>query len=231
MSPNVRNEHDHNAPKSRVRDDHIRESVAEIVNAGVLPPIVQVGHPALRHVAVPYTGQLTNDELGRLIDLMRRVMHKAPGVGLAAPQLGIPLQLAVLEDRFDVDPDVAAVRGREPLPFFAMLNPSYEPLGTARAAFYEGCLSLNGLQAAVMRPESVRLTFMAVDGSTQQRDFTGWQARIVQHETDHVHGIVYLDRAELRSLSNNAEYAARWAQPDIGHARQELGFLPDEPTG
>ena len=231
MSPDARNDANYNAPKSEISDERIRESVAEILNAGVLPSIVQVGHPVLRQQAVPFTGQLNEEELGRLIDLMRRVMHKAPGVGLAAPQLGVPLQLAVLEDRFDVDPDVAAARGREPLPFFAMLNPSYEQLGEARKAFYEGCLSLNGLQAAVMRPESVRLDFTAVDGTAQQRDFTGWQARIVQHETDHVHGILYLDRAELRSLSNNTEYSARWAQPDIGHARQELGFLQDEPAG
>ena len=212
-------------------NEQLRETVEQILNAGVLPPIVQVGHPVLRHHAMPFDGQLDDAELGRLIDLMRRVMHKAPGVGLAAPQLGIPLQIAVLEDQFDVDPEVAAARGREPLPFFAMLNPSYVPLGQATKAFYEGCLSLNGLQAAVVRPESVRLDFTAADGTAQQRDFTGWQARIVQHETDHLHGVIYLDRAELRSLSSNAEYAARWAQPDIGLARQELGFLPGETAG
>jgi peptide deformylase len=82
----------------------------------------------------------------------------------------------------------------------------------------------------VSRPESVRLDFTGPDGSRQERDFSGWQARIVQHETDHLHGILYLDRAELRSITNNAEYSARWAQPDINLARQELGFLPDLPT-
>jgi peptide deformylase len=205
----------------------IRETVQEILGAGILPPIVQAGHPVLRHVAAPFDGQLSDSELGHLIDLMRSVMHKAPGVGLAAPQLGIPLQLAVLEDQFAVDPEVAAVRGREPLPFFAMLNPRYQPIGTGTAAFYEGCLSIGGLQAAVLRPESVRLDFTAPDGTDLQRSFSGWQARIVQHETDHLHGILFLDRAELRSISNNAEYASRWAQPDISRARQELGFLPD----
>jgi peptide deformylase len=178
-------------------------------------------------VAAPFEGQLDAAELGQLIDLMRSVMHKAPGVGLAAPQLGIPLQVAVLEDQFEVDPDVAATRGRQPLPFFAMLNPSYRPLGTSTVAFYEGCLSLNGLQAVVSRPVSVRLNFTAPDGNSAERDFGGWQARIVQHETDHLHGILYLDRAELRSITSNAEYSARWAQPDISLARQELGFLPD----
>lgn len=206
--------------------DRIQETVQQVLTAGVLPAIVQAGHPALRQLAAPFTGQLDDAELGQLIDLMRSVMHKAPGVGLAAPQLGIPLQLAVLEDQFVVDAEVAAARGREPLPFFAMLNPSYQPLGGSTAAFYEGCLSLDGLQAAVSRPEAVRLDFTAPDGSPQQREFSGWQARIVQHETDHVHGILYLDRAELRSISNNAEYSARWAQPDISLARKELGFLP-----
>jgi peptide deformylase len=206
----------------------IHETVQQILTAGVLPAIVQAGHPVLRKLAAPFDGQLSDAELGQLIDLMRSVMHKAPGVGLAAPQLGIPLQLAVLEDQFDVDPEVAAVRGREALPFFAMLNPSYTALGGSSVAFYEGCLSVNGLQAAVARPEAVRLDFTAPDGSVQQREFHGWQARIVQHETDHVHGILYLDRAELRSISSNAEYSARWAQPDISLARQELGFLPGD---
>jgi peptide deformylase len=205
----------------------IQETVQQILTAGVLPTIVQAGHPVLRQLAAPYSGQLSDAELGQLIDLMRSVMHKAPGVGLAAPQLGIPLQLAVLEDQFEVDAEVAAVRGREPLPFFAALNPALRPLGASAVAFYEGCLSVNGLQAVVVRPESVRLDFTAPDGTPKREDFSGWQARIVQHETDHLHGILYLDRAELRSLSNNAEYSARWAQPDISLARQELGFLPD----
>ena len=205
----------------------IHESVQEILSAGILPPIVQAGHPVLRQLAAPFDGQISDDELGRLIDLMRTVMHKAPGVGLAAPQLGIPLQLAVLEDEFDVGPEIAGARGREPLAFFAMLNPSYRPTGSSRVAFYEGCLSLEGLQAVVSRHESVRLDFTAPDGTPQQRQFQGWQARIVQHETDHVHGILYLDRAELRSISTNAEHSARWAQPEISHARQGLGFLPD----
>ncbi|MDQ0821035.1 peptide deformylase [Arthrobacter sp. V4I6] len=221
------------SPEAKVTDfsaARIQETAQQILSAGVLPTIVQAGHPVLRQVAAPFDGQLNAAELGQLIDLMRSVMHKAPGVGLAAPQLGIPLQLAVLEDQFQVDPEVAGTRGREPLPFFAMLNPSYRPLGPSTVAFYEGCLSLNGLQAAVSRPESVRLDFTAPDGSRQERDFSGWQARIVQHETDHTHGILYLDRAELRSITTNAEYSARWAQPDISLARRELGFLPDPPA-
>jgi peptide deformylase len=151
-------------------------------------------------------------------------MHAAPGVGLAAPQLGIPLQLAVLEDQFEIDEVTAAARGRAPLEFFAMLNPRYSRLGNGTAAFFEGCLSLSGLQAVVERPESVRLEYLRPDGGQVAKDFSGWQARIVQHETDHLHGRLYIDRAELRSLSTNTEYAARWAEPGIATASRELGF-------
>ncbi|KIS27102.1 peptide deformylase [Arthrobacter sp. SPG23] len=208
----------------------IRETVQEILETGGLPPIVQAGHPVLRQQAAPYDGQLDGAELAALIALMRDVMHDAPGVGLAAPQLGIPLQLAVLEDQYDVDAETAAVRHRSPLEFFAVINPSYSPLGTGTAAFYEGCLSLQGLQAVVSRHETVRLNFTDPAGTARRQDFSGWQARIVQHETDHLQGILYVDKAELRSLSNNAEYGARWAHPDIGLARQGLGFLPGRPA-
>jgi peptide deformylase len=101
-------------PGTAMTDDQIRDLVEQILSAGMLPPIVQAGHPALRQRAAAYNGQLPADQLARLIELMRQVMHEAPGVGLAAPQLGIPLQIAVLEDQYDVDPEAAALRNRIP---------------------------------------------------------------------------------------------------------------------
>lgn len=213
-----------NPPDTTLSDSQIRETVERILSAGSLPSIVQAGHPALRQRAAAFDGQLPPDLLDRLLALMREVMHEAPGVGLAAPQLGIPLQIAVVEDQFDVDPEAAEVRKRSPLEFLALLNPTYTPLGPDLASFYEGCLSLNGLQAVVARPGKVLLEFQAPDGSLVQREFAGWQARIVQHETDHLNGVLYVDRAQLRSLSSNAEYAARWAEPGIDKAREGLGF-------
>ncbi|MFC7850197.1 peptide deformylase [Arthrobacter sp. NPDC057388] len=230
----------HASPPTSYSPARIRETVQELLAAESLPPIVQAGHPVLRQHAARFEGQLDPAELSHLIVLMRKVMHAAPGVGLAAPQLGIPLQLAVLEDQFEIDGAVAAARGRVPLEFFAMLNPSYSPVGGATAAFFEGCLSLSGLQAVVERAESVRLEYVTPDGGQVTKDFSGWQARIVQHETDHLHGRLYIDRAELRSLSTNSEYAARWAEPGIGTASRELGFpagagagreAPTEPAG
>jgi peptide deformylase len=217
------------SPPTPFSPAQIQEAVQEILSAGSLPPIVQAGHPVLRQHAAAVDGQITAGELEQLIDLMRRVMHEAPGVGLAAPQLGVPLQLAVLEDQFDVDPEAAALRNRIPLDFLAIVNPSYSPDGAHTAAFFEGCLSLNGLQAVVVRHDRVVLKFETPAGTAVERDFLGWQARIVQHETDHLHGTLYVDRAELRSLSSNSEYAARWAEPGIGKARAALDFLPGFP--
>jgi peptide deformylase len=217
------------SPPTPFSPAQIQDAVQEILSAGSLPPIVQAGHPVLRQHAAAVDGQITAGELEQLIDLMRRVMHEAPGVGLAAPQLGIPLQLAVLEDQFDVDPEAAALRKRIPLDFLAIVNPSYSPVGAHTAAFFEGCLSLNGLQAVVVRHDWVLLKFETPAGTAVERDFEGWQARIVQHETDHLHGTLYVDRAELRSLSSNSEYAARWAEPGIGKARAALDFLPEFP--
>lgn len=214
------------SPPTPFTPAQIRECVQEILSAESLPPIVQAGHPVLRQEAAPFDGQISPGELEQLIAVMRHVMHEAPGVGLAAPQLGIPLQVAVLEDQYDVDPEAAAVRHRTPLDFLAILNPRYSPVGDQTAAFFEGCLSLSGLQAVVVRHERVQLQFQTPAGLGSEREFEGWQARIVQHETDHLHGTLYVDRAELRSLSGNAEYAAHWAEPGIGKARAGLGFLP-----
>lgn len=212
------------APASDWSAARLAEAAAEIVAGEDLPPIVQAGHPVLRTAALPFEGQLDAELLGALIAIMRRTMHAAPGVGLAAPQIGLPLRLAVLEDGWAGDEQVAAVRSRSPLPFVAMLNPVYVPVGAERSAFYEGCLSVRGYTAVVRRAERVEARWTAPDGAARGAEFTGWQARIVQHETDHLAGTLYLDKAEPRSLCSNEEYAARWAQPTPERAARALGF-------
>lgn len=195
-----------------------------LLEAGGTVPIVQLGHPVLRRPALPFDGQLDDAELAALLELMRRTMHAAPGVGLAAPQLGIPLRIAVLEDSFETDTETAAVRERAPLPYFAMINPGYAPVGPRTAMFYEGCLSFAGFQGVVERHRTVRLDYRRPDGSAATEEFTGWPARIVQHETDHLNGILYVDKVLTRSLAGDDEYAQRWSEPGIGRARAGLGF-------
>ncbi|OIJ92385.1 peptide deformylase [Streptomyces sp. MUSC 14] len=206
--------------------DHapLAERVEELLAAGGPLPIVAAGQPVLRRAAVPYDGQLGPALLARFVEALRLTMHAAPGVGLAAPQVGVELRIAVLEDPAPVPEEVAVVRGRVPQPFRVLVNPVYEPVGDARAAFFEGCLSVPGWQAVVARHAAVRLRGQDEQGRALDEEFTGWPARIVQHETDHLDGTLYLDRAELRSLSTNEAAAALWAQPAPRAAAEALGF-------
>lgn len=203
--------------------------LAELVDrvlAGPDPaPIVQAGHPVLRRPALPYEGQLDDDVLTALLGLLRRTMHAAPGVGLAAPQIGVPLAVAVLADPGAPDPEIRDVRERPPLPYRVLVNPRYAAVGDERAAFYEGCLSVRGWQAVVPRHRSVHLTGQDETGRALDEVVTGWPARIVQHETDHLRGILYVDRAELRSLvADSAVGGALAAEPVPTTAARLLGF-------
>ncbi|MET8409341.1 peptide deformylase [Streptomyces sp. NPDC005195] len=206
----------------------LNDLVEELLDREGPLPIVTAGDPVLRRPAEPFDGQLGPGLLSRFVAALRATMHAAPGVGLAAPQVGVPLRIAVIEDPAPVSEEVRVVRGRVPQPFRVLVNPVYEGVGTARAAFFEGCLSVPGWQAVVGRHAGVRLTALDELGRPVDEVFTGWPARIVQHETDHLDGVLYLDRAEMRSLSSNQAMADRWTQPDPAEAAEVLGFtLPD----
>lgn len=208
----------------------LRDVALWIIEAGTrtpesVAPIVQAGHPALRSVATPYDAQLSDDELAALVGVMHRTMRAAPGVGLAAPQLGLPLALAVLEDPGTVSDEHAEVRERGALPFRVLVNPRYTAVGAERVAFYEGCLSVVGYQAVVARARQVHLVALDERGEAVDEVVSGWSARIVQHEVDHLGGTLYLDRAELRSLAASDEFGARWAaEPSPTSAARALGF-------
>ncbi|MFI9758853.1 peptide deformylase [Streptomyces sp. NPDC051963] len=202
----------------------LAELVEELLAAEGPLTIVAAGDPVLRRAAEPFDGQLDPTLLARFVEALRVTMHAAPGVGLAAPQVGVGLRIAVIEDPAPVPEEVRVARGRVPQPFRVLVNPSYEAVGTARAAFFEGCLSVPGWQAVVARHAEVRLTGEDEYGRAVDEVFSGWPARIVQHETDHLDGTLYLDRAELRSLSSGQAMAERWAQPTPDAASAALGF-------
>ncbi|WP_308201774.1 peptide deformylase [Cellulomonas fimi] len=213
---------------ARQRDVALRDLVLRLLDAahgtGTVP-IVQAGHPVLRAQALPYDGQLADDELESLVHVMRATMHAAPGVGLAAPQIGLPLAVAVIEDSGPPDGDVGQVRERSPLAFRVLVNPRYAPVDDERVAFYEGCLSVVGYQAVVARARHVHLVGADERGRPLDEVVSGWPARIVQHETDHLGGVLYLDRAELRSLAAADALGLRWAsEPRPTTAARALGF-------
>lgn len=223
-------------PQARWTAAQVREHVHRLLDAAAgdpsgTVPIVQAGHPALRMRAVPFDGQVDDAELAALVALLRRTMHAAPGVGLAAPQVGLPLAVAVLADPGAEGTESGAVRERPALPFRVLVNPAYAPVPgeePEHVAFYEGCLSVVGYQAVVPRLRRLRLTGADEAGRALDEVVQGWPARIVQHETDHLGGTLYLDRAHLRSLSATDDLGAHWAtEPRPAEAARTLGFPLD----
>ncbi|WP_069768827.1 peptide deformylase [Streptomyces sp. LUP30] len=202
----------------------LAERIEELLAPGGPLPIVAAGDPVLRAGVARYDGELEPALLARFVEALRITMLAAPGVGLAAPQVGVELRIAVIEDPAPVPDEVRLARGRVPQPFRVLVNPSYTQVGSDRAAFFEGCLSVPGYQAVVARHAEVRLTGEDERGRPLDEVFTGWPARIIQHETDHLDGLLYLDRAELRSLSSNQTALERWAQPTPTEAASALDF-------
>jgi peptide deformylase len=193
-------------------------------------PIIQCGDPVLRQAAEPVDpADLQTAGLRRLIAQMRATMEAAPGVGLAAPQIGVSLQLAVVEDSPErwghLSEEELAAREREALPFTVLVNPRVTPVdGDGLASFYEGCLSVPGLTGVVARHRAVRVKALDERGEVIDRVVHGWPARIVQHEVDHLAGCLYLDRVETRSLSSVDNYVRFWAGRPPAEAAAALGF-------
>jgi peptide deformylase len=187
-------------------------------------PLVLAGDPVLRTPAAPYEFCLPGELWSELISAMRETMHAAPGVGLAAPQIGLGIRVAVLEDAGAVTADIAIERQRYPMAPRVLVNPHYEAAAGSVVEFYEGCLSVPGYQAVVPRSTTVRLRGLDESGRPLDELVSGWAARIVAHETDHLNGILYLDRALIRSLASTASLADRWSGIAIADVRAALGF-------
>ncbi len=158
--------------------------------------ITQYGHPVLRKKCRPVTE--VSDELKALADDMVETMRDANGVGLAAPQIDRDLQMAVVDVSHDpecitylrVDGEEAQLEDHMPLVF---INPSLE-FGSEKEAATEGCLSIDGVNAEVRRPAEVKATLELLDGRKILVETDGLLSRAIQHETDHLNGILFVDR-------------------------------------
>ena len=218
-----RRRHQLGACRVSATDDELVDLVRKVLSGPRPWSVTQVGEPVLRRKAARYTRQLPEDLLDELLDAMHAHLPGV-GVGLAAPQIGIPLALAVIEDPADVTREIAAARERLPQAPLDLINPVVTSLGSEQRAFYEGCLSVTGLTAVVVRYHRVRLSAQDRAGRGYDLELSGWPARIAQHETDHLNGVLYLDRAELRSLSTSSAYEQHWAQPSPATAAAALDF-------
>ena len=192
------------------------------------PPlaIVEAGDPVLRQVARTLTAaELRSPALVELIERMRETMRDAPGVGLAAPQIGQALQLAVIEDRAEylarMPAEELLIRGRVPVPFHVIVNPVLTVTEPGPAEFLEGCLSVPGYAAVVPRALSVEVQALDHAGQPLTIRASGWYARILQHEIDHLNGRLYIDRMDSRTFSATSRPApSRDHEQDSDHEGQ-----------
>src|SRR5687768_630107 len=155
--------------------------------------IVQVGDPVLRQAARSLSeDEIRSAAIQQLVELMRETMRDAPGVGLAAPQIGESIRLVVIEDRAEyqqsVAPERLAERERTTVPFHVLANPVLTVLDDSPRLFFEGCLSVTGFGALTSRHAAVRVTGRDERAEPVEIEARGWYARILQHEIDHLEG-------------------------------------------
>jgi peptide deformylase len=195
--------------------------------------IVQVGDPVLRR----HARELSRDEIATpaiqdMIVRMRDTMRDAPGVGLAAPQIGESIQLVVIEDppqaHAGMTPAQLAERERSAVAFHVLINPRLTVEGDEQIAAYEGCLSLAGFSMIVPRWRRVRVEALDEHGDPVVKIASGWYARILQHEIDHLRGVVCCDRMDPRTLTTQDNHMRYWRGMLLEDVRATLGEAPSE---
>ncbi len=162
--------------------------------------VIRLGHPALRQVAEPVPEDwFGSGRLDRLVRDMVRTMLEAEGVGLAAPQVAEPLRLFTYWlPGSDDDPGLAPV---------ALVNPELRPVGEERVEGWEGCLSIPGLRGLVPRYTRLKVKARTPEGEIISLTADDFHARVIQHEHDHLEGVVFLDRmTSPASLAFEAEW-------------------------
>ena len=190
--------------------------------------IVQVGEPVLREQARPVLPEeIALPETKQLIEWMHQTMRDAPGVGLAAPQVGLPIQLTVIEDRpeyiKDLSPEKLAERERQAVPFQVLFNPRIVDRSDEQVEFFEGCLSLAGFSALVKRSRWVTVEYWDEHGRERRVRAEGWYARILQHEIDHLRGNLYIDRMNPRSFMSVDNLTRYWRDFSIAEVHAMVG--------
>ena len=167
--------------------------------------VIRLGNPKLRLVSEPVANHEFNSrELQELINSLFSTMERENGIGLAAPQVGINKRIFVFGmNKHPARPEMA------PIPYTALINPVIEPLTLDREEEYEACLSIGSLKGKVPRYTRLRYRGFDAKGTLIEREVDGLHARLIQHEYDHLDGVVFLDRVkDYTSLGFHEELMA-----------------------
>lgn len=169
----------------------------------MIQPICRMGNPILRQLARPLAPtEILSDKFDQLVEDLRDSMKHYGGIGIAAPQIGVPQQVCVIEllgfNRYGQEVN---------LPFTVFVNPEVTALTDEEQGFWEGCLSVPGLRGFVQRPRQVRVKYLDQRGQEQVLEADGFLATVLQHELDHLFGKLYIDRIrDPRLLCYQEEY-------------------------
>jgi peptide deformylase len=153
--------------------------------------IIRMGHPTLRQVARPILQEeLTEPWLLELIEDMKETLPAAGGIGLAAPQVDVPVRLAIIE----IGGGLSRYGEIEAMPMTVFINPEIEVLDPTTEGYWEGCLSVPGLRGFVERPQHVKVRALNIQGAPFELELDGFLATVIQHEFDHLDGRLFVDR-------------------------------------
>jgi len=183
--------------------------------------LLRLGHPLLRQRARPLSREeLASAETQTLIDDLIETMHAVSGAGLAAPQVGFSVRLCVAEVK-----ENPRYPGMPSLGLRVWVNPQITVLTTdQQVAMYEGCLSVPSLRGQVARPAHIRVDYWDRHGQPQTDTFNGPLAAVAQHECDHLDGVLFVDRADARTLAFLEEYEQFVPRDD------RVRLLPEHPS-
>ena len=181
--------------------------------------VARMGHPVLRAKARPLeAAEIRSGEVQQLIDDMFETMAEYQGVGLAAPQIhesvrlfvaGIPARAAADEDE-DEDDD------RDEMPLIALINPEITPVGREVSEDWEGCLSIPEIRGRVPRARQIVAKGYDRNGKRVEIKASGFSARVLQHETDHLDGVLFFDRMKsFETLTYLEEFGRYWSRRNV----------------
>ena len=171
-----------------------------------------MGDPLLRQMSRRMSAdEINGAETLQLVDDMVDTLHDYGGIGLAAPQVGVPVRLAIIE----IEGGSTRYGELDAMPLTVFVNPEIEVLGSDSAGYWEGCLSVPGLRGFVERSQHVRVRYTTIAGDAAELELQGFSATVFQHEFDHLDGKLFVDRmTDMSLLSFEDEYVHFHAEAD-----------------
>lgn len=186
--------------------------------------VARMGHPVLRQKGRELTEQeIRSSETKRLVTDMLETMHEYTGIGLAAPQIHESLQLAVIE----LEDSNSRYPGMGNQPFTVFINPKITVLDPTLQGFWEGCLSIPELRGLVYRPRKVKVDYLDLDAKPQQLIAEDFLATVLQHELDHLAGVLFIDRIKNEPGKTQLAFLQEYQRYVLPAKPGEVGELED----